>query len=280
MVLPKYLFTRIPKSLGILREHLPLFPMRIITYNVNGIRAAMNKGFADWAKSSKADIICVQEIKAKEDQIDTEALKKAGYDAYFFPAEKPGYSGVGILTRIKPDNIITGSGMKAYDDEGRAIRMDLGEYTLVNWYFPSGTSGEVRQDVKMKFLDEMLPWMTKLKQERKNLIVVGDYNIAHTERDIHNPKGNKNTSGFLPEERAWLDKWFASGVHDSFRYLNPEKVEYSWWSVRFNARAQNKGWRIDYQSVTDPLLPLLKESRHLMEVVHSDHCPVQLDIKL
>ena len=254
--------------------------MRIITYNLNGIRAAMNKGFADWAKSSKADIICVQEIKAKEDQIDTEALKKAGYDTYFFPAEKPGYSGVGILTRIKPDNIIMGSGMKAYDDEGRTIRMDLGEFTLVNWYFPSGTSGEVRQDVKMKFLDEVLPWMTKLKQERKNLIVVGDYNIAHTELDIHNPKGNKNTSGFLPEERAWLGKWFASGIHDSFRYLNPEKVEYSWWSVRFNARAQNKGWRIDYQSVTDPVLPLLKDTRHLMDIVHSDHCPVQLDLKL
>lgn len=254
--------------------------MRIITYNLNGIRAAMNKGFADWAKSSKADIICVQEIKAKEDQIDTEALKKAGYDTYFFPAEKPGYSGVGILTRIKPDNIIMGSGMKAYDDEGRAIRMDLGEFTLVNWYFPSGTSGEVRQDVKMKFLDEMLPWMSRLKEARKNLIVVGDYNIAHTELDIHNPKGNKNTSGFLPGERAWLDKWFASGIHDSFRYLNPEKVEYSWWSVRFNARAQNKGWRIDYQSVTDPVLPLLKDARHLMDIVHSDHCPVQLDLKL
>lgn len=254
--------------------------MRIITYNLNGIRAAMNKGFADWAKSSKADIICVQEIKAKQDQIDTEALKKAGYDTYFFPAEKPGYSGVGILTRIKPDNIITGSGMKTYDDEGRAIRMDLGEFTLVNWYFPSGTSGEVRQDVKMKFLDEMLPWMSRLKEERKNLIVVGDYNIAHTELDIHNPKGNKNTSGFLPGERAWLDKWFASGIHDSFRYLNPEKVEYSWWSVRFNARAQNKGWRIDYQSVTDPVLPLLKDARQLMDIVHSDHCPVQLDLKL
>ncbi|MDZ4707572.1 MAG: exodeoxyribonuclease III [Saprospiraceae bacterium] len=254
--------------------------MRIISYNVNGIRSAMNKGFADWAKSSNADIICIQEIKAKEDQIDINTIKKAGYDSYWFPAEKPGYSGVGILTKIKPDNVIVGSGMKEYDDEGRAIRMDLGDFTLVNWYFPSGTSGEVRQQVKMKFLDEVQAWMNSLKATRKKLILVGDYNIAHTEIDIHNPIGNKKTSGFLPEERAWLTKWFASGIHDSFRYLNPDKVEYSWWSARFNARAQNKGWRIDYQSVTDPILPLLKESKHLMEVVHSDHCPVQLDVEL
>lgn len=254
--------------------------MRIISYNVNGIRSAMNKGFADWAKSSKADIICIQEIKAKEDQIDTDALKNAGYESYWFPAEKPGYSGVGFLTKIKPDNIITGSGMKEYDDEGRAIRMDIGDFTLVNWYFPSGTSGEIRQSVKMKFLDEVLVWMNALKSERKKLILVGDYNIAHTEMDIHNPKGNKKTSGFLPEEREWLTKWFSSGIHDSFRYLNPEKIEYSWWSARFNARAQNKGWRIDYQSVTDPILPLIKDCKQLMEVVHSDHCPVQLDVNL
>lgn len=254
--------------------------MRIITYNVNGIRSAMNKGFADWAKSSKAEIICVQEIKAKEDQIDRDALKKAGYDSYWFPAEKPGYSGVGFLTKLKPDNLIVGSGMKEYDDEGRAIRMDLGDFTIVNWYFPSGTSGEVRQQVKMKFLDEVLTWMNMLKANRKKLILVGDYNIAHTEKDIHNPKGNKNTSGFLPEEREWLSKWFGSGIHDSFRHLYPDKIEYSWWSARFNARAQNKGWRIDYQSVTDPILPLIKDSRHLMDVVHSDHCPVQLDVEL
>ncbi len=254
--------------------------MRIISYNVNGIRSAMNKGFADWAKSNNADIICLQEIKAKEDQIDMDTLKKAGYDSYWFPAEKPGYSGVGILTKIKPDNIIMGSGMKEYDVEGRTIRMDLGDFTLVNWYFPSGSSGEVRQEVKMKFLDEVLPWMNSLKATRKKLILAGDYNIAHTEIDIHNPKGNKKTSGFLPEEREWLTKWFASGIHDSYRYLNPDKVEYSWWSARFNARAQNKGWRIDYQSVTDPILPLLKESKHLMDVVHSDHCPVQLDVEL
>jgi len=254
--------------------------MRIISYNVNGIRSAMNKGFADWAKASNADIICVQEIKAKEDQIDMAALKKAGYDSYWFPAEKPGYSGVGFLTKIKPDNLILGSGMKEYDDEGRTIRMDIGDFTLVNWYFPSGTSGEVRQKVKMKFLEEVLPWMNNLKNTRKKLILVGDYNIAHTEKDIHNPKGNKNTSGFLPEEREWLSKWFASGVHDSFRHLNPEKIEYSWWSARFNSRAQNKGWRIDYQSVTEPILPLIKEVRHLTDIVHSDHCPVLLDVTL
>lgn len=254
--------------------------MRIITYNVNGIRSALNKGFADWAKASKADIICIQEIKAKEDQIDMDTLKKAGYDSYWFPAEKPGYSGVGILTKIKPDNITEGSGMKAYDDEGRTLIMDIGDLTLVNWYFPSGSSGEVRQAVKMKFLDEVLPWMEKLKSKRNKLILVGDYNIAHTELDIHNPKGNKKTSGFLPEEREWLSKWFQSGMHDSYRHIHPDKIEYSWWNVRSNARASNKGWRIDYQAVSDPLLPLVQDVKHLMDVVHSDHCPVQLDLKM
>ncbi|MBP6793543.1 MAG: exodeoxyribonuclease III [Saprospiraceae bacterium] len=253
--------------------------MRVITYNVNGIRAAMNKGFADWAKSSKADVICVQEIKAKEDQIDIDSLKKAGYESHWFPAEKPGYSGVGILTKIKPDNIIKGSGLTEFDAEGRMIRMDIADLSIINWYFPSGTSGEERQQVKYRFLDQVLPWAKDIIDKRKKVILVGDYNIAHTEKDIHNPKGNKNTSGFLMPEREWLTEWFESGFHDSFRHVHPDKIEYSWWSVRFNSRATNKGWRIDYQSVTDPLLPLIKEVKHLGDVVHSDHCPVQLDMK-
>lgn len=253
--------------------------MRIITYNVNGVRAAMNKGFTDWAKSSKADVICLQEIKAKEDQIDIDAIKKAGYESHWFSAEKPGYSGVGILTKIKPDDIIKGSGMKEFDSEGRMIRMDVGDLTIINWYFPSGTTGEERQTVKYRFLDQLLPWAQDIIKKRKKVILVGDYNIAHTEKDIHNAKGNKNTSGFLMPEREWLTKWFESGFHDSFRHIHPDKIEYSWWSVRFNARASNKGWRIDYQSVTDPLLPLIKEVSHLNDIVHSDHCPVQLDLK-
>ncbi|MEP7269301.1 MAG: exodeoxyribonuclease III [Saprospiraceae bacterium] len=254
--------------------------MRIITYNVNGIRSAMKKGFTDWAKSSKADLICLQEIKAKEDQIDVDALKKAGYESHWFPAEKPGYSGVGILTKLKPDNIIKGSGMEEFDKEGRMIRMDQGDFTIVNWYFPSGTSGEARQLVKYRFLEQMLPWVKDLQEKGKKLVIVGDYNIAHTEKDIHNPKGNKNTSGFLMPEREWLTKWFESGMHDSFRHMYPDKIEYSWWSVRFNSRASNKGWRIDYQSVTDALLPLIKDVNHLGNVVHSDHCPVQLDLNM
>lgn len=253
--------------------------MRVISYNVNGIRAAMNKGFADWAKSSKADVICIQEIKAKEDQIDLDTIKKAGYESYWFPAEKPGYSGVGILTKIKPDNIIKGSGLNEFDAEGRMIQMDIADLSIINWYFPSGTSGEERQIVKYRFLDQVLPWAKDIIDKRKKVILVGDYNIAHTEKDIHNPKGNKNTSGFLMPEREWLTKWFESGFHDSFRHVHPDKIEYSWWSVRFNSRASNKGWRIDYQSVTDPLLPLIKDVKHLGDVVHSDHCPVQLDMK-
>ena len=250
----------------------------IISYNVNGIRAAIKKGFNEWVGQNDFDIICVQETKALREQVDMSGLEALGYQHFWHSAEKKGYSGVAIFTRTAPDQVIEGSGMEKYDREGRIIRADYGDLTLLNCYFPSGTSGDIRQDFKMEFLDDFFNWANELRKERPNLIIVGDYNIAHTEMDIHNPKGNKNNSGFLPEEREWMTKWFSNGYVDSFRHTHPEKVEYSWWSFRANARANNKGWRIDYQSVTEPLKDKIKDAYHLGDAVHSDHCPVLLKL--
>ncbi len=254
--------------------------LRLVTYNLNGIRAAMNKSFSDWMLRQDLDIACIQETKASPDQVDLSALEAAGYHACWHSAEKKGYSGVLTLSRKAPDKIVEGCGIAKYDREGRILRTDFGDWTLLNCYWPSGTSGDERQAFKMTFLDDFFDWVKALQQERPRLIVVGDYNIAHTEIDIHDPKGNKKSSGFLPEEREWMTRWFESGFTDSYRFLNPGKVEYSWWSARFNARANNKGWRIDYVSVTDNLRHLLRESRQMMEVVHSDHCPVWVEMDL
>ncbi|MFN7119742.1 MAG: exodeoxyribonuclease III, partial [Saprospiraceae bacterium] len=180
----------------------------------------------------------------------------------------------------KPSLTIEGCGLIKYDSEGRILRTDFDDWTLLNCYFPSGTTGDVRQGFKMEFLDDFYNFIQALRQERPNLIVVGDYNIAHQEIDIHDPKGNKNNTGFLPEERAWMTKWFDSGFTDAFRYLNPDKVEYSWWSFRAGARSNNKGWRIDYQSVSDNLQNRLIQSYHCSSAVHSDHCPVYLEIDI
>lgn len=254
--------------------------MRIISYNVNGIRAAIRKGFIDWLKSDPADIICIQEVKAQEADIDRSAFESAGYRPYFFLAQKKGYSGVGILSKIEPENVEFGHGNEQSDFEGRVLRADFGGITLINAYFPSGTTGQVRQVYKYIWLDEFLDYLNELKKTRRKLIVCGDYNIAHKEIDIHNPVGNKKTSGFLPEERAWLDKFLADGFTDSFRYLNKEPNQYSWWSVmRPSTRLENKGWRIDYINVTNILADQIMDVKIFPGVKHSDHCPVYMEIK-
>ncbi len=253
---------------------------KIVSYNVNGIRAAINKGFIDFLKEKDFDIVCVQETKAMKEQVDVALFDEIGYHHNWHSAEKKGYSGVATFSKKAPDNVVVGCGIEKYDREGRIIRTDFGDVSILNCYFPSGTSGEERQDFKYEFLDDFFKWIKKLKKTRKKLIIVGDYNIAHTEMDIHNPKSNKKNSGFLPEEREWLTKWFDSGFTDAYRHLNPEKVEYSWWSYRANARANNKGWRIDYQSVTENLKDKLVESYHLSDYKHSDHCGVYLDLNL
>ncbi|MEZ5059442.1 MAG: exodeoxyribonuclease III [Saprospiraceae bacterium] len=253
--------------------------MKFLSYNVNGIRAALNKGLDEWLSQHDFDVVCIQETKAHRDQVDLASLEALGYKSWWHSAEKKGYSGVAIFSKVEPDHVDMGCGIEKYDSEGRIIRADFGDVTLLNCYFPSGTTGDIRQAVKMEFLDDFFQWAHELKKERPNLIIAGDYNIAHTEMDIHNPKSNQKTSGFLPEERAWMSKWFDSGFTDSFRFKNPEKEEYSWWSYRANARANNKGWRIDYWSVSNEIQDRIISAGHYNDAVHSDHCPVFLELK-
>ena len=254
--------------------------MKIVSYNVNGIRAASKKGLAEWLKNNPADILCVQETKAHQEQVDVTPFEELGYHHVWHSAQKKGYSGVATFSKTKPDQVVIGCGMEKYDQEGRILRTDYGDWTLLNCYFPSGTSGEERQAFKMEFLDDFFNWIGELKKERPHLIIVGDYNIAHTPNDTHDPVRNKKSSGFLPEERAWMSKWLDSGFVDAFRQIHPEKVEYSWWSYRAGARKNNKGWRIDYQSVSQPIADKIKDAYQMGDAVHSDHCPVYMEINL
>lgn len=254
----------------------------IISYNVNGIRAAEKKGLFTWLGEQDPDIICFQETKAQPDQLEFKAIEELGYKFHFWhSAEKKGYSSVATLSKREPDKVVLGCGIEKYDREGRILRTDFGDWTLLNCYFPSGTSGEERQGFKYEFLDDFFNWIAELKKERPKLIIVGDYNIAHKDIDIHSPKTNQKTSGFLPEERAWMTKWFESGFVDAFRHAHPNKKDdYTWWSVRFNSRASNKGWRIDYQSVSEILKDKILDARNLQDAVHSDHCPVWMKMDL
>lgn len=255
--------------------------MRIISYNTNGIRAAFKKGFTDWLKTDPADIICIQETKAQKEDADYAAIEALGFSTYWFSAQKKGYSGVAVFTKIKPDSIEYGHKNEQSDFEGRVIRLDFGKITLINAYFPSGTSGDERQTYKYKWLDEMFDYLNELRKSRPQIILTGDYNIAHTEMDIHDPKGNKNSSGFLPEERAWMTKFLSNGFVDTFRFINPEiKGAYSWWSQRFpSVRLQNKGWRIDYICVTENLKDKIIDAKIFPDAKHSDHCPIYVELK-
>lgn len=256
--------------------------MRIISYNVNGIRAAIKKGLLEWMATDVADIICLQEIKATKENVDVEKIEELGYHTYWFPAEKKGYSGVAVFSKIKPVSVFYGHANTQSDAEGRLIRLDFKKFILINAYFPSGTSGEIRQNYKYEWLGIFNQYMEELQKENKKIIVCGDYNIAHREIDIHDPKGNKNSTGFLPAERAWMDGLFSTGFIDAFRHLNPEAIGcYTWWSQRFpTVRLQNKGWRIDYISITENLLKHLKNAAIYPDIKHSDHCPVFLELNL
>jgi exodeoxyribonuclease III len=252
--------------------------MRIITYNVNGIRSAVRKGFYEWLATDPADIICLQEVKAQVGDIDVAGIENTGFKAHWFCAEKKGYSGVSILSKVKPGNVVYGCNIQQSDLEGRVIRADFGEITLINAYFPSGTMGEVRQAYKYVWLDEFLDFLNDLRKTRDKLIICGDYNIAHKEIDIHNPKGNRKTTGFLPEERAWFDKFLENGYVDGFREVNKEPHQYTWWNqIRPSIREENKGWRIDYINVTENLRHTITAAKVLPQIKHSDHCPVYLD---
>ncbi|GAA4312147.1 exodeoxyribonuclease III [Pontixanthobacter gangjinensis] len=253
--------------------------MTIISYNVNGIRAAIRKGFLDWLQQANPDIVCVQETKARPEQLDLEEFEKAGYPYhYWFSADKKGYSGVAILSKKEPLNVAYGTGIDYMDAEGRNLRVDFEDFSVMSLYLPSGTN-LARLDHKFKFMDDFQEYINGLKEEIPNLIICGDYNICHEAIDIHDPVRLKNVSGFLPEERAWIDGFMKSGFVDSFRHFNDEPHNYSWWSYRANARNNNKGWRIDYNLVAEPLKNRMKRAVILPEAYHSDHCPVLVEIE-
>ncbi|MCM1035009.1 MAG: exodeoxyribonuclease III [Paludibacter sp.] len=253
--------------------------MKIISYNLNGIRAALGKGLLEWLQTENPDIFCIQESKAQPEQIDEAAFAALGYHAYLHSAQKKGYSGVGIFSKQVPDNVVVGMGIDKYDNEGRVLRADFGDITIVCVYIPSGTTGDVRQTFKMEFLEDFLTYLNRLRQERENMVVCGDYNICHKPIDINHPERQVGVSGFLPEEREWLDRLEESGMVDSFREFDTSAEKYSWWSYRFGARARNAGWRIDYHWVSSPLRNRLTGAAILTEAVHSDHCPVMLTLQ-
>ena len=251
----------------------------IISYNVNGIRAALKKGWSKWVNATNADIIALQEIKAHTNQLELSIFEDLGYHHYWFSAQKKGYSGVALLCKEKPLHVEYGCGIEKYDFEGRVIRADFKDYSVISVYFPSGTTGGVRQDFKMSFLEDFQQYVESLKKQIPNLIISGDYNICHEAIDIHNPVANKKTSGFLPEERAWITAFIKSGFVDSFRHLNKNPHHYSWWSYRAAARQRNKGWRIDYHMISEKLLPRLKRVAILSDAKHSDHCPILVTLE-
>ena len=253
--------------------------MKIISYNVNGIRAAITKGFIEWLQHANPDVICLQEIKASEDQVPVSDFEKAGYPyQYYYPATKKGYSGVAVLSKIKPLNVVFGTGIAHMDFEGRNLRLDFEGISVMSLYLPSGTNSD-RLDHKFMFMDDFQSYIDNLKKEIPNLVICGDYNICHQAIDIHDPIRNAKVSGFLPEERAWLDTFMKSGFIDSFRFFNKQPDQYSWWSYRAGSRGNNKGWRIDYCLVSETLKDRLKRALILPEAKHSDHCPVLVEIE-
>ncbi|HZW24202.1 MAG TPA: exodeoxyribonuclease III [Gallionella sp.] len=252
--------------------------MRIITINLNGIRSAAAKGFYDWLAQQDADVVCLQELKAQAADMTEQMLAPHGYHGYFHYAEKKGYSGVGIYSRLKPDAVIEGLGIAEFDSEGRYLEAQFGDVSVVSLYLPSGSSGEERQMVKFKFLDAFMPHMRELKAGGRETIVCGDWNIAHKEIDLKNWRGNKKNSGFLPEERAWLTELFDEvGFVDVFRKVHPELEAYTWWSNRGQAWAKDVGWRIDYQIATPGIAARAESASIYKEQRFSDHAPLTVD---
>jgi len=254
--------------------------MKIISYNVNGIRAAIKKGFIEWLKNSNSDVICIQEIKANADQLDLSLFSEIGYNYnYWFSAQKKGYSGVAILSKHKPKHIEYGTGIDHMDFEGRNLRIDFEKISVMSLYLPSGTN-IARLEYKFQYMKEFKDYVQKLKENIPNLVICGDYNICHKAIDIHDPIRNSKVSGFLPLEREWLTDFINLGFIDSYRKLNNDPGRYSWWSYRANSRANNKGWRIDYNLVSNTLNSNIKSSSILDQIFHSDHCPIVVELNL
>jgi exodeoxyribonuclease-3 len=253
--------------------------MKIISYNVNGIRAAISKGFINWLKSANPDVICLQEIKAMKEQLELDLFEEAGYNYhYWFSAQKKGYSGVAILSKTEPNNVEYGTGIESMDFEGRNLRADYDGVSVMSLYLPSGTNLD-RLEHKLEYMAMFHDYIDELKKDIPNLVICGDYNICHQVIDIHDPIRNANVSGFLPVEREWIGNFMDSGFIDSFRHFNKGPHNYTWWSYRANSRANNKGWRLDYALTSLPLQEKLKRSVILSEAEHSDHCPILLEIE-
>jgi exodeoxyribonuclease-3 len=252
--------------------------MKIYSWNVNGLRAINKKGFKEWVVDEEPDILCIQETKIQDNQLTDELRNIEGYKSCFSFAEKKGYSGVAVFSKIEPKSVKYGIGIERFDSEGRILILEFDGFILLNIYFPNGQMNEERLNYKMEFYDAILDYCNNLVNEEKKLVICGDYNTAHNEIDLKNPKSNAKRSGFLPIEREWIDKFISNGYIDTYRRINPDKVEYSWWSYRFNARANNAGWRIDYHFVSENLFSSVKDAKILTEVYGSDHCPVVLEL--
>ncbi|MDR1199725.1 MAG: exodeoxyribonuclease III [Prevotellaceae bacterium] len=250
--------------------------MKLISYNLNGIRSALGKDLIGWLKTEQPDILCIQETKAQPDQTNSHLFEELGYSCYWHSAVRRGYSGTGIVSKIRFDKVSFGIGMEKFDAEGRLIRADFGDKTLICSYFPSGTMGDIRQEFKMDYLHVFTRYVKILRKERPNLIITGDFNICHRAVDINNPEKHVNVSGFLPEERQWFDEFIDLGFVDTFREFCKDGERYSWWSYRSGARPRNLGWRIDYFLVSENMKNRLVDADILDTVVHSDHCPVKL----
>lgn len=252
--------------------------MRIITLNANGIRSAQTKGFFSWMEQQKADVICIQETKAQEHQLEHQAFWPTGYHCFYHDAQKKGYSGVAVYCKKQPDQVITGIGWADVDNEGRFIEAQFGNLSVISLYLASGSSGEERQAVKFKFLERFLPYLQELAKNGRDYVIAGDWNIAHKEIDLKNWKGNQKNSGFLPEERAWMDQLFATGAwFDGFRLVNQQPEQYTWWSNRGQAWAKNVGWRIDYQIISAGLKDKVQTASIYTEQRFSDHAPLLMD---
>lgn len=254
--------------------------MKITTWNVNGIRAAFGKNAFDWLSDIKPDVLCLQEIKAKEDQIDGETFSRMGYQSIWNPAQRPGYSGTGVLYLQEPENIEFGMGIEHFDSEGRIIRLSYPNFELFNIYFPNGGQANARVPFKLEFYEKLLALFGQLMASGKEIIVTGDFNTAHKEIDLKNPKSNEKNTGFLPEERVWIDHYLNRGFFDIYRHLYPEEIMYTWWTYRFNARANNVGWRLDYFLITEGILHKAKEVVTHTTIMGSDHCPVTLVLEI
>lgn len=250
--------------------------VKVISWNVNGIRAVTKKGLVPWLASTQPDIFCMQETRATLEQVPKEVLEMPGYDYYFVSGEKGGYSGVGILTKIKPRQVITGLDIPAFDREGRVIILDFGDWQLLNSYFPNGSGSPERLDYKLAFYDEIAAYA----KNHKNVVICGDLNTAHTEIDLAHPKAHEKHSGFLPEERQWITDLLQQGYVDSFRQFHQEGGQYSWWDMKTRARTRNVGWRLDYVFVPCSMAGGLQDGYILADVYGSDHCPVGIDIKI